>query len=392
MVVALVWAAVRFRTRLRELVPPLVRPVAVCIGVTSALLAYPIWMMLAGPQHFTGHPWPVHNPWHNDILSFVVPGPLQRTTFGLGAVGTRLASPVGVTEAGGYIGIPLLLLGGWLAYRSRRSSRMQLVIVLFLAAALLSLGPNLAIDGRTTSIPLPFLVLDHLPLINDLLPIRISFEMDGLFAAIIAFGLDDLRRATGSDRSTRRHVRDRAAVVAAATLVVVVVTLLPRWPAGPAYAAPRAGPFRPPSRDIPKGDPSPSPIPTTSTTPCSAVRYATHGLAGPVRFQLPASRRFCLPSERRWLPTLLPRTCDRSICTDFLTSNEGFSPMTHRERTSVAVTPALVKTTRLTTGEVPRELFLVDRSMPGSRAVVDPVRRRVGTSSVVVGQFTLWSS
>ena len=98
-------------------------------------------------------------------------------------------------EAGGYLGVPLLILTGILAWQSRRSPRLQLAVVLLLSAVLLSLGPYLAVDGRLTHIPLPFLLLDHLPLVNNILPGRIGFEIGACLAAVIAFGVDDMHRA-----------------------------------------------------------------------------------------------------------------------------------------------------------------------------------------------------
>jgi hypothetical protein len=269
---------------------------------------------------------------------------------------------------------------------------MQLVIVLFLAAALLSLGPNLAIDGRTTSIPLPFLVLDHLPLINDLLPIRISFEMDGLFAAIIAFGLDDLRRATGSDRSTRRHVRDRAAVVAAATLVIVVVTLLPRWPAGAAYAAPRAVSLPAAlSRDIPTGDPLTLTYPYAVNNPLFK-RFGTQPMVWQAQsgFRFRLLGGFAYHPTARGLPTLLPKSLRPGELTDFLMNSEGLSPGAG-QLSAPEVTPALVEATRTALARYRVRLVLVDRSTPGSHAALDLFADALGPPQASIGRFTLWS-
>ena len=53
------------------------RPTAVAALVGAVLLAYPLWLMLAGPQHYAGTPWPVGNRYHNDLLSLIAPGPMQ---------------------------------------------------------------------------------------------------------------------------------------------------------------------------------------------------------------------------------------------------------------------------------------------------------------------------
>ena len=56
-------------------------------SVVAVLLAYPVWMMLAGPQHFTGPALPTTNPLHNDLLSFLVPGPCRRSHWECGRSG-----------------------------------------------------------------------------------------------------------------------------------------------------------------------------------------------------------------------------------------------------------------------------------------------------------------
>ena len=121
------------------------------------------------------------------------------------SLGNRLAAGLGA-EAGGYIGVPVLIVTGVLAWRSRRRPRTQLAAVLFLVAVLLSLGPHLAANGRGTGIPLPFVLLDRIPLLDNLLPSRFNFETDACLAALIAFGLDDLRRSPGR---SHRHAAAR---------------------------------------------------------------------------------------------------------------------------------------------------------------------------------------
>ena len=108
------------------------------------------------------------------------------------------------SEVGGYIGVPVLILAGVLVWLSRRSPRMQLTVVLLLGAVLLSLGPYLAVDGHLSDIPLPFLLVEHLPLLDNILPSRISFEVEAFLAAMLAFGLDDVRRNLSREHPGRR--------------------------------------------------------------------------------------------------------------------------------------------------------------------------------------------
>ena len=78
------------------------------MAVVAVLLAYPAWMMLAGPQHISGTTFPTVNLYHNDLFDFVVPGPLQKVSLGMRSLGNRLTAGLGPTEADGYIGVPVL--------------------------------------------------------------------------------------------------------------------------------------------------------------------------------------------------------------------------------------------------------------------------------------------
>ncbi len=240
-IAAVVCVAIHRRANVSEMARTVSDSVGIAFVVAAVLLAYPLWMMLAGPQHFTGSTSPMTNDYHNDVLNFLVPGPLQKVSLGMRSLGVRLQFGNSTPEAGGYIGVPLLILTGILVWQSRRSPRTQLTTILLLGAVLLSLGPYLDVDHHLTRIPLPFLLLDHLPLLNNIVPSRISFEVAACLAALIAFGLDDLRRASARDHqydtARRRQARRRgSAVLTGVTLAVLVVTQLPQWP----YVAPPA--------------------------------------------------------------------------------------------------------------------------------------------------------
>ena len=121
---ALVCVAVRHPNRIQEMGRAMVRPVLVALPVIAVLLAYPVWMLVAGPQHSTVGAYPLENPFSNDLLTFFVPGPLQHVSFGMGTLGDRLiAGPNPVrfgyvlvgsnpVEYDGYIGVVGPRLGG----------------------------------------------------------------------------------------------------------------------------------------------------------------------------------------------------------------------------------------------------------------------------------------
>jgi hypothetical protein len=358
----------------------------IALVVGAVLLAYPIWMSFYGPQHFTGPPGSTTNPWHNDLLSFLAPTPQQRVPLGMRSLGTRLIlGSYNTAESDGYIGFPVLILSGILAWRSRRSPRTQLAVVLMLGAALLSLGPNLAIDGRLTDIPLPFLLLDHLPLLNAVLPNRISLGMDACLAAVIAFGLDDMRRAP-----ERKWLRVRGSTAfAVVTVAVLVATQLPQWP-GPytaqgAVALPTAL-----TRAIPAGDP------VAITYP-----YDTFITIQPMLWQAEGGFKFRLLGGYAYHPdssghaTLWPSVMNPPGLQQFLASSSAglFETPYYGEHFGPAlpVSPELVATTRTALSKYDVRLVIVDRSTSGSGPVMELFNDALGPPMLSAGQFSMWA-
>jgi Bacterial Ig domain len=346
--------------------------------VAVALLAYPVWMSFFGPQHFTGPPSSTANPFHSDLFSSVVPGPEQRVSFGLRSLGNRLAAYSGNEEADGYIGGPVLLLSAVLAWRSRRSYRMQLAVVLMAFSLILSFGPYLAVDGRLTGIPLPFLVLDHLPVLDSILPSRVSLEMDACLAGVIAFGIDDLHRAPADP-----WIRSRgSAIFAFMTLLLLVITQLPLWPEpsanAPVVALPSAL-----ERAVPGGDP------VAITYPYD-TRYSNE----PMLWQAESSFRFRLLGGYAYHggpgggESLYPFLMNPPGPQRFL-ADQGDVGMFGPER---PVSPTLVAATRAAVSRYDVRLVIVDRSMTGSRAVMELFNDALGPPALSGGHFSLWAN
>ena len=76
--VGLVCVALRYPRWIQEMGRAMVPPVLVALPVIAALLAYPIWMLVAGPQHSTTLAYSVENPFNNDLLSFWFPDHCRR--------------------------------------------------------------------------------------------------------------------------------------------------------------------------------------------------------------------------------------------------------------------------------------------------------------------------
>jgi dolichyl-phosphate beta-glucosyltransferase len=196
---------------------------ALAVGVTAVLLAYPVWYGLAGPQAVTG-------------MLFAL-APVSGVPFsGVLSPGQYAAFAPEYVRFGGYLGRngpPADYLGGGLAAVTVASvvvtrRRALTWLLLFLAAVTLWL----ALGGYLLSAPswlghpwLPWRALSGLPLFKEILPDQFAPFLTLFVAFLIAIGLDALyvvhRRPTSW---MARHLR---AVVASATALVAVVALVP---------------------------------------------------------------------------------------------------------------------------------------------------------------------
>ncbi len=137
------------------------------------LLALPfLGVMLFGPDH----PYrSIYSPavFSTDLANILIPTGTTWLDNGLLAL---LFGPMAgnISEQGAYIALPLLVM--WILYiRSYwRTGTGKLVIVAAAMFMVFSLGPWLTILDHRFSIPLPWAIFTHLPLIKDALPARFT--------------------------------------------------------------------------------------------------------------------------------------------------------------------------------------------------------------------------
>jgi hypothetical protein len=215
-----------------------------CAAMVVALLAgYGAWMAVAGPQHITGPAQPAAAiaGVAVDPVGLVAPTVDQRITFGHSALGTSLVADRDPNwnivfespgENGSYVGVPLLiaLIVGAVVLRRRRLALFSAVMAA--VALILSMGASLHVDGHRTGVPLPFVVIAHLPLLESSVPARWIMYF-WLFAALLLALLLD---AVFTHVAARKRDGRRGAAAAGLLAVVVLVPLVPAWPysAGPA--------------------------------------------------------------------------------------------------------------------------------------------------------------
>jgi hypothetical protein len=231
-VVLLLAMAVRGRRHLREGLRAALPGLAWAIGVGGALLAYPAWYAVAGPDHVNG-PVQVTALYRADLLGSIVPDGLMRLAPS-SLVGMANTFAGNWNENGSYLGITLLvvLIIGALWLRKRGDVRVLLAVGL--TAFIFSLGSRLVVKSTpaalrngaaTGSVPLPWALLERLPLLGNVLPARFTLYEDLAGAMLLGIIIDRLHAAT----ATRRP----APVAALAPLGVAVFALFPLVPAIP---------------------------------------------------------------------------------------------------------------------------------------------------------------
>lgn len=125
-----------------------------------------------------------------------------------------------VTEQTGYLGLPLLAMLAAFAWSFRRRHAGWWLIAFMLWVGLLSLGGKALIDSRPLSFPLPWALIDKLPLMKFAAPARFTLF---LWLAIAVAGCLWLAQGRRSSRNARW-----------ALLGVVLISLMPspvsiRW-------------------------------------------------------------------------------------------------------------------------------------------------------------------
>jgi hypothetical protein len=186
--------------------------------VAVPLLAYPAWFALAGPRHVSGPTQLVTSPGIS-VAATVLPSDRALVA------GTLTAWRVGATQYLGdtaYLGPALVVLCVVVAVAARRSPLVRVSAALGAVAWVLALGPRLVVERRVSTIPLPFAPLTHVPVLQDLVPSRLTLYVALAAAALLAVAVDRLVAHVRAHPA--RSVVGLAAAAGAASLVLPSVS------------------------------------------------------------------------------------------------------------------------------------------------------------------------
>ncbi len=213
---------------LRRSLPPVGRAALVAV----LCLSYPVWVMIAGPFHYDG---PVFaGGLSADLLGPIVPTSSQLLDPGGWARVGDLLVRANIPENGSYLGPALCVLLVALLVRYWRSWRLRLCAAMIGVCFVLSLGPQLTVDGVNTGVALPFALLEHLPLLDNILTVRIALYVDLYVALMVALAMDTML-ADLSGHIPARPNRSRVGLWAwlgfvATVAILCVAEWLPHWP------------------------------------------------------------------------------------------------------------------------------------------------------------------
>lgn len=226
--------AVAYYLRDRQHGRNMLRRIAPTVGlgavITLLLTGIPLWWQFFGSQGYRSID---HGPMGNDLKTLTqFP---SESLGGLLSPGENVA--INPTEQNAYFGWPLLLLvaaAAGLLWRDRVVRAATVVIGVF---TVLSLGSELTIGEDETGIPLPWALLEQVPLVNSVLETRLTMAAVPAVAVILTLASD---RAIHHWRAAAADWRPLAWFAAlACALVPLTPTVLPvtERPATPDFFA-----------------------------------------------------------------------------------------------------------------------------------------------------------
>jgi len=165
------------RRRIGQFVAPLVAAYAFAAVLTAPFVYY----ALDGFEPVT-----LSSPWLyvTDLLNFVVPTRISLASLGW-AHSISSAFPGNDAERGGYLGLPAFLIVALYARARFRTPSGRFLLAALAVAIVAALGPRLTVDGHR-GISLPWSVVEHWPLFDNVLTERLALYVSLVTAVIVA--------------------------------------------------------------------------------------------------------------------------------------------------------------------------------------------------------------
>ena len=201
----------------------------VLTGVISVVfVGFPIYVMFHYPYGPHGQVQPVSG-FITDPTNVVLPTFFELVGLPQNSHLTSVYDGGDLAEATAYIGIPLLLLSAWAAWRGRRDRFTQVAVLSAVVAFVISLGSHLAFNGTNTHIPLPWAIGLRIPILDDILPARFSLAVLLVVVFLVARLVADAVHSTR--RATRALVTTGVLLSLASLVPSALITIAPSQPA-----------------------------------------------------------------------------------------------------------------------------------------------------------------
>jgi hypothetical protein len=202
------------------------RAAGIASAVTAVLLAYPVWLLTAGPARVSG-PVQQTSLYRGNLLAPLIP---DSSMWFRASIWLPLADTFSGTtsENGLYLGLPLLVLLIAGAIALWRRPVMRVAALTTVAAFVMSLGSRLTVGHWVwTAVPLPAAVLTHIPVLDNTIAARYSLYVMLGAAVIFALTVEALRERLRRDR---RWPARAPAAACAALAGLALLPLVPAWP------------------------------------------------------------------------------------------------------------------------------------------------------------------
>jgi hypothetical protein len=193
-------------------------PASAAAAATALVVGgWPLAMQFMGPQRIAGSVQDAAR-FSTDFLNLALPTKYQ------------LVAPVAATtisdhfsglfhEANAYVGLPLLVLLAALTARHWDDMRVRVAALTGSVMFVLSLGPYLHVGGESTGWPLPWLPFTHVPLLENVVPSRMTVFMWLAISVVVAVAIDEALRLQW------RRAGPRLATIAVALVVAMPAPL-----------------------------------------------------------------------------------------------------------------------------------------------------------------------
>ncbi|WP_228282202.1 hypothetical protein [Brevibacterium atlanticum] len=190
---------------------------SVIAGLIAAACALPLLITMAGPNAPDGAIRP-HGVWNTDLLDPILPAAPAWLSTGVSPL-SRIMD-IDPAELGAYVGVPALLAALVILIGLSRRSRYRRVLRIAAATGILvfvlALGSPILLGGRVFLESGPFSLVESVPVLNNILPMRLVLHSTIALFAILGVGCEWALR-------NRKRVRARILIGLLALAAVCVV-------------------------------------------------------------------------------------------------------------------------------------------------------------------------